>query len=191
MDSGVSSLIDVRIESAVCGAIIIDPRQADRVRGLVSEMDFSDKSLGKMFALLCAMVESKESPRDQSLLVARLKGASIYDQIGKAGGIGRLIQECGSPASSVAYAQRIASLSASRRLISIASRVYHECQKPDANPYEVSNRAQAELQLALPPNDREIKLLSEEFFEFIREERLISRIGKRHSFAPAWIRLIP
>lgn len=168
---GIANLIDVGVEQALCGAIIHDPSQAHKINGLVNMLDFSDRGLAKVFELLVSMVNGQENPRDITLLKRKLAEANLFEEVGGAPGIARLLEQCGSPASSTTYAKRIAKLAACRRLTQLSQRLFLEAQGNSADPVELSSWAQAQLQCTMPVDSKEMLTVHEAFMSAIKTNR--------------------
>jgi len=69
-------------ESAIVGAIFIDPTVIDRVSSIVSPSDFLDRDLGSCFAILSDMHNAGEPVSDSLVVARRLKESGVLARIG-------------------------------------------------------------------------------------------------------------
>ncbi len=103
--SGVREARRREVEELLIGSIVIEPARIDEVSQIVEARDFSDTSLGKLFALVVAMREAHKSVGPKAVLLEAKKTA-IWEDLGGAAGIGKIINQVVNAADYLHYPGR-------------------------------------------------------------------------------------
>ena len=132
-------------EVAVVGSLILDPANVETTRRIVSAADFLDPHLGECFALLIALHDDGLPIGDHTLLVDRLRQASLLEPLGGVAGIGRIVVGCGNAANAEHYAREVRSASSRRGLQRLADTLRNRALDPTADPHSVIEWAESQL----------------------------------------------
>jgi replicative DNA helicase len=133
---------DIEAEINVLGSIMILPTVADDVALLITREDFFEPNHAHIFDVLMFMNE-KGRGGDSSLLVDELKRRNVYEEIGGAGYLGKVMNAVPTAAHARYYAEIIMEKATLRRLIESSTGILREAYSNPENVQEVVARAEA------------------------------------------------
>lgn len=132
------------IETALLGAVIVDPAALDRIAYSVDGSDFVDRDLGRVLSHLLDLHACGEPLGDVVMLRHRLATAGLLDAIGGSAGIARLAGS-GIPSSAERYATEIRQAAHRRKLSAIAAELTSRSADVTTDPTEIADWVEGQL----------------------------------------------
>ena len=128
-------------EMGVLGSIVLLPEVCDDVATIVRADDFYDDAHGQLFSCMQAMHEQGRAI-DPSLLVEDLKQRGIFESIGGAPFLARVINSVAAATNAVHYAQIVRATATKRSLIRAATETLQEAYETGQDAKQLLNRAE-------------------------------------------------
>ncbi len=134
-------------ERALLGGLLLDPGQLVEVRERVTAPDFHKPAHESLYALMCALAETGQTP-DTTLVLDEIARRSMSDACGGAGYVAGLPGACPSVENLQTYAHRVHDHAMRRRLVLAAEKIIdevHDGQKPTQELLDVAERSVFEI----------------------------------------------
>jgi replicative DNA helicase len=179
----------IEVESALIGAVILDPSTLDRIGGTVSPSDFTDKDLGKMFGLLVDMFAAGEPVADPLVVSQRLREAGILEHIGGVSGFAKIAASCPSAHNASAYASSVATAANRRRLVSLGQELSMRASDETADPSKVTEWLDAQLSRTRSHRSQGSQTLGRAMIEALSELGAAQQRGSSTSVSTGLYRL--
>jgi replicative DNA helicase len=134
----------IEAESALLGAIILDPQQLEACLQVVSPRQFFDEDLGKAFDVFLGMRQAGEPISDIAIVTSRLRASGVLEKIGGTPGIVKLTMATGSPDYAPFYAAEIKKAADLRRIQRLCEEALRRCQE-SKDPGQIAEWFNAQL----------------------------------------------
>lgn len=156
-------------ESAIVGAVFIDPTVIDRVSAIVSPSDFLDRDLGSCFAILSDMHNAGEPVGDSLVVARRLKESGVLARVGGMKGLGKIAVSCPNSKHAETYARTIAADSSKRRLKKLAAELAERADDPSEDPVATAEWLDAQLSRTRSARDQGSQTLGRAMVDALTE----------------------
>ena len=171
MSSGFDSQVQHELERSLCGSLLLDPKNADRVSLIVEPQDFLDSGLGSLYGIITGSRDAGLPCDVKSILVrcrdTRCSGKTTLELLGGFTGIATLRDATPHAANVIYHAQELRKLGVKRRLIRAAQEIIEEANDPSTDPVELVAMAEHSLS-ELNSNRDEVVTLSEAIQEAVQ-----------------------
>ncbi|MDA0658121.1 MAG: replicative DNA helicase [Planctomycetota bacterium] len=131
-------------EMGVIGSIILLPEVCDDIATILRANDFFDEANSLLFECLMQLHDTGRRI-DTTLLVDELQKKGVYERIGGASHLGRVINSVATAANAVHYARIVHSNSIKRSLIRSATEIIQDTYHPDADAKTLLNSAEQKM----------------------------------------------
>jgi replicative DNA helicase len=152
-------LVDPKMETAIIGAVILDPHRIQHAKLLIRGDDFADADLGLAWETLIAIEEAGKPVGDPKVVLSEFRRAGLPDSVASPAFIGQVAggNDAAIAHSAPYYASEVRRLSLLRRQQGLAYDLMLKVAQPKADPVVIAAWVDAKLDIAGRSTDAPVR----------------------------------